>query len=237
MQEVVKHEVLGEVLVKFRANAKNFIARRKDTGIVLTAPLGVSWDKIHEVLDGMAPRLLAVQPRAEVNFYDGQQLHFDGLDITISTQSLHPDRILYKQISEGAAVIRLGVDTRFEEEKARLGISNVMKILARKNASRVLLPRGRELAALHGCHPSGWKITKGSRILGQCDGHGIISLSYMNLFLPVELRDYIICHELAHLSEMNHSERFHDVCDAYLGGREKEMIAKLKKFKWPLIRK
>lgn len=36
---------------------------------------------------------------------------------------------------------------------------------------------------------------------------------------------------------LNHSERFHRVCDTYLGGREKELVAKLKAFAWPLERK
>lgn len=59
----------------------------------------------------------------------------------------------------------------------------------------------------------------------------------MLVFLPLELSDYVIYHELAHLTEMNHSPRFHALLDSYLGGREAELVRKLKGFVWPVLRK
>lgn len=63
-----------------------------------------------------------------------------------------------------------------------------------------------------------------------------ISLSAITMFLPPHLRDYIVCHELAHLSEMNHSARFHEICNGYCGGREKSLQKELKAFRWPILR-
>ena len=56
------------------------------------------------------------------------------------------------------------------------------------------------------------------------------------MFLPQELRDYIVLHEIAHLSEMNHSPRFHAVLDGYLGGREAILVNRLKTYSWPVLR-
>ena len=58
----------------------------------------------------------------------------------------------------------------------------------------------------------------------------------MLVFLPTHLRDYIIYHELAHLSEMNHSPRFHALCDAYCRGNESRYIRELNSFRWPVLR-
>lgn len=238
MEQVIEHKLLGQVAVTFKANARRFIARRRHDCIALTAPARAGIAEVNRALDSMAPRLMAVAPPQQARFYDGQRFSFDGLDITITSQSVHPDRIvLSHDATRGSAVIALGSNIGFDNDNATLGISNAMKAVARRAAPLILVPRARQLAARFGCHPSGWKISSGARILGQCDGNGIVSLSYMNVFLSAELRDYIICHELAHLSELNHSARFHRVCDAYLGGREKELIAKLKSFRWPLIRK
>ncbi|MDE6317417.1 MAG: M48 family metallopeptidase, partial [Muribaculaceae bacterium] len=228
MEQVIEHKLLGRVAVTFKANARRFIARRYHDCIALTAPARAGIAEINRALDSMAPGLMAIAPPQQARFYEGQQLSFDGLDITITSQSVHPDRIILSQnATDSSAVIALGSNIGFDDDKAVLGISNAMKAVARRAAPRILVPRARQLAARFGCHPSGWKISSGARILGQCDANGIVSLSYMNVFLPAELRDYIICHELAHLSELNHSERFHRVCDAYLGGREQEVIAKL----------
>ncbi|PJC55877.1 hypothetical protein CO026_03305 [Candidatus Kaiserbacteria bacterium CG_4_9_14_0_2_um_filter_41_32] len=48
------------------------------------------------------------------------------------------------------------------------------------------------------------------RCWGSCSSKGNLNFSYKLLFLPADLRDYVILHELCHLRELNHSRRFWD---------------------------
>lgn len=188
-------------------------------------------------LDNLAPRLIEGRAETDVKFYAGQNIDLHGISVAIETQNIKPDVVFASQNTEARAVVSVGSSRDFDDRETTFMVSKALRSIARRNAARLLLPRARQLAAQLGCHPSGWLISSGTRILGQCNGAGIIKLSYMNVFLTPELRDYVICHELAHLSELNHSPRFHHVCDNYLGGREKELIYKLKTFNWPLLRK
>ena len=51
-------------------------------------------------------------------------------------------------------------------------------------------------------------IKRQSTIWGSCSPNGNLSFNYKILFLPVELAEYVIAHELCHLRELNHSKNF-----------------------------
>ncbi|MBS0497294.1 MAG: M48 family metallopeptidase [Proteobacteria bacterium] len=46
---------------------------------------------------------------------------------------------------------------------------------------------------------------------GSCNSRGVISLNWRLIQLPLQLVDYVVAHELAHLIEMNHSKVFWEV--------------------------
>lgn len=59
------------------------------------------------------------------------------------------------------------------------------------------------------------------RAWGSCSHKGNLNFSYALLFLPIALSDYIIVHELCHLSEHNHSKRFWELVAKQIPNHEK----------------
>jgi predicted metal-dependent hydrolase len=75
-------------------------------------------------------------------------------------------------------------------------------------ANRQLPPRVGELALMTRLQPSRITIRNQSSRWGSCSPNRSISLNWRLIQTPDSVRDYIIIHELCHLQEMNHSDRF-----------------------------
>src|SRR5437868_7546356 len=71
-----------------------------------------------------------------------------------------------------------------------------------------LVPRTRELAALHQVAIDRVTVRDQRSRWGSCSARKTISLNWRLIQTPPPVRDYIILHELMHLREMNHSRRF-----------------------------
>lgn len=234
MQGKLEHTTLGTVVVSIRRNSNRISASWKNGLVNLNVPAGTGMEDVNRLLDQWAPKLLSNRPA--MAYSDGQRITVPGAEFLITRQSLHP-----RQITATAklpvSTICVGSDIDLNDDNATRMISDMLCKIARHIAPEVLLPKARELAERAGRRPVGWTISTGHRILGKCTESGVISLSYVLVFLPEELREYVIMHEIAHLSEMNHSPRFHALLNSYLGGRESELRQKLRAHTWPVYRK
>lgn len=227
----------GRVLtVTPRRQARTLVLRRKKNELQLTVPYGYPADNLADkILDLVARFDAKYPPAARQRYFIGQVISCHGIDIELYSQSTHPSHVI---IGEGIPHSRLGIGSALSLDDAATEqfVSSVLCRLAYKLAPRFLLPYATQVAARVGVSPRSWRIGRGLRTLGTCSAHGVITLSCALVFLPVELREYIICHELAHLTEMNHSPRFHALCNSYLRGKEKPLMDALKHHEWPILR-
>lgn len=60
---------------------------------------------------------------------------------------------------------------------------------------------------------------------GSCSKKRNLNFHYRLLFLPIELADYVIVHELCHLKELNHSKKFWQLIVETVGDYKKKKRA------------
>lgn len=118
--------------------------------------------------------------------------------------------------------LRLGTETIPLPRLVSADPANFREIVEnhlRRLAVAELPARVLELAALHQCPVRTISVRNQRSRWGSCSRRGTISLNWRLVQVPVEVRDYIILHELMHLREMNHSRRFWShvatVCPGY----------------------
>ena len=103
---------------------------------------------------------------------------------------------------------------RFEKGKFLLSSDCVQfgkkyfELWYKKQANHYLKKRTFEFAQLYNFNVKLVKISSADRRWGSCSSSGNINLSWRLMMAPIEIIDYVICHELAHLIELNHSNRF-----------------------------
>jgi YgjP-like, metallopeptidase domain len=69
---------------------------------------------------------------------------------------------------------------------------------------------------------------------GSCSSRGTVTLNSRLTWLEAHLAEYIVCHELAHLIELNHSKKFWTVLEQYMPDYKKRMkeLRRIEKNLW-----
>jgi predicted metal-dependent hydrolase len=99
----------------------------------------------------------------------------------------------------------------------------------KREAKSFLPKRTRDLATEKGIAIGKISVRSTKSRWGSCSHNNDISLSIYLMTLPDELIDYVICHELAHVKEKNHSKNFWAHLEQLLPGARK-MDREMKKY-------
>ena len=107
-------------------------------------------------------------------------------------------------------------------------IDGVTALRLREEAKKYFGEKCPYYARLMGTDYTKLNITSARKRFGSCSAKGSISFSYLLMLYPEAAREYVIVHELAHRTEMNHSCRFYAIVEKYMPDY-KERRALLKK--------
>ncbi|MDD2741904.1 MAG: SprT family zinc-dependent metalloprotease [Rhodocyclaceae bacterium] len=94
---------------------------------------------------------------------------------------------------------------------ATVNANNLLEKALREKSRAIFLERLGHYAPLLGVATPPLRLSSARTRWGSCSHHGGIALNWRLIFMPLAVVDYVVCHELAHLKEMNHSPRFWSV--------------------------
>jgi predicted metal-dependent hydrolase len=188
------------LLVVRHPRARRYLLRLRADGTArVTIPRGGSAAAAREFVERNRPWLerqwqaILSRPRQPATLQIGASVLFRGELVPI--ESDQPGTVRFG--SEVLSVADTTADLRPMVEK------HLRRLATRELAVRLL-----ELAAQHGFAVNRVSVRNQRSRWGSCSRTRTISLNWRLIQIPAAVRDYIMLHELAHLRQMNHSQRF-----------------------------
>jgi predicted metal-dependent hydrolase len=205
--------LLRRALLAGRAVEYRFQRRRRRTiglkinedGLSVAAPMRAPWREIEDFLQQKARWILTkLDERAAIGTprtlfgETGEALPLHGQEVVLAVCEGRP------AVSLAGAELRL-----FTPEPARRGaVRALLQRWLKRRALEALAPRLAHYAARVSLPPPPFALSNARTQWGVCMASGRIRLAWRLVHLEPELADYVVAHEVAHLVELNHSERF-----------------------------
>jgi len=207
--------VLGSHAVEYalrRSSRRTIGFMIDDDGLRVTAPRRVTlaevdnairakqrWilTKLHERGERRQQRL----QKPPLRWVDGAQLPYMGGEITLRlTEAVRSHCVFDPQSGELSVGVTPGLSELQLKERVRLWYH--------AEASRVFEERLDLYAQRMRLSYNAFALSSAGTRWGSCTSAGNIRLNWRLIHYPLNLIDYVVAHELAHLREMNHSPRF-----------------------------
>lgn len=136
------------------------------------------------------------------------------------------ERVPERRFEEGATLPYLGTERTIRVEQRskstvredsfrlatweveRTSVKNVLESLYRRKARSFVEAQIDSYGDRMDVDPSGIRIANQRTKWGSCSSNGTVSFNWRLMLAPPEIPEYVVIHELAHLRELNHSERF-----------------------------
>lgn len=236
MKGFIEDKEFGKIYVELRRGMTSVrFTYHADGHLLMRAPLRVSLSDLQRMVDDNREQLRRLSHPASFEFHFGQTIDCFRCRVVIEPQHTHQGYILNRWEDDTLHVLP-HENADLNDEAVKRTISKVIGRAMALEAGKVLLPYAREVADGLGLSPAGFEVGRGMRKLGHCTAKRVIQLSRNLMFLPEPLVQYIICHELAHLTHMNHSPEFHTLCNQYCDGQEKHLEQQLRQFHFPILK-
>jgi predicted metal-dependent hydrolase len=210
---------LGEHAVEYelrRSRRRTIGFYVDDTGLRVTAPRWVTLADIDSALADKERWILRKlvewrehaqrRERLTVRWEDGGTVAFLGRTLTMRLEA-SPRRV----VLEGDT-LRVSLPPQADPEQLRA----VVQVWLQGQAREVFAQRLPIYSARLGQAPTGWRLSSARTRWGSCAPDGSIRLNWRLVHFPIEIVDYVVAHELAHLREMNHGPRFWATVQALL---------------------
>jgi predicted metal-dependent hydrolase len=213
-----EHRV-GYALRRGRRRSIGFVVSPE--GLAVNAPRWVSLQNIDAAVQAKAGWILRKLHEqrerarrveaARIEWRDGTSLPFLGETVILVLDPRVAGAVLNADAQALPGVPRLTLHVGLPQAAAPEQIRDVVQSWLQRQALRIFTERCRHFAGELGVTMRRLSLSAAQTRWGSASADGSIRLNWRLVHFGLEVIDYVVAHELAHLREMNHSAAFWDV--------------------------
>ena len=210
---------VGYALRRVRRSSIGFVVSAE--GLQVNAPRWVSLQNIDSAVQAKAAwivRKLQEQrdrarrvEAARIEWRDGTSLPFLGETVIIVLDPRVAGAVLDAGAQALPGVPRLVLHVGLPQKAAPEQIRDSVQSWLQRQALRIFTDRCRHFADTLGVRMTRLSLSSAQTRWGSASADGSIRLNWRLVHFGLQVIDYVVAHELAHLREMNHSAAFWDV--------------------------
>jgi len=201
------------------------ISIKPDKSVLVSFPFFVSEKEVHSFLARNETWIQKQQEKA----VSLQTKYTGGSEIKTKLHTVELHHGPKVQVQTTGNVVKVYTED-FNSENGRFFLEDILNQVYRYEARKLLPPRLKELAVIHGFSYNKVSIRNNKRNWGSCSSRNNISLNLQMMKLPDQLIDYILLHELVHTEIKDHSERFWKKLDQITGNKARGLAKDVKKY-------
>jgi predicted metal-dependent hydrolase len=215
----LREHLVAYALRRARRRTIGFIVGAE--GLSVNAPRWVGLGDIEAALrekaDWILRKLREQQERAQrqlqarIDWRDGAAVPFLGETVIVVLDPRATGAVLNSDAQSLPGVPRLTLHVGLPHTAAPEQIRDAVQSWLQRQARRVFEERVRHFAEALGVRCTKLSLSSAQTRWGSASADGSIRLNWRLVHFAMATIDYVVTHELAHLREMNHSERFWDV--------------------------
>jgi predicted metal-dependent hydrolase len=211
--------LVGYALRRGRRRSIGFVVSPE--GLAVNAPRWVSLQNIDAAVQAKAGWILRKLHEqrerarrveaARIEWRDGTSLPFLGETVILVLDPRVAGAVLNADAQALPGVPRLTLHVGLPQAAAPEQIRDVVQSWLQRQALRIFTERCRHFAGELGVTMRRLSLSAAQTRWGSASADGSIRLNWRLVHFGLEVIDYVVAHELAHLREMNHSAAFWDV--------------------------
>ncbi len=185
-----------------------------EEGVIVTAPEEVSEEKIKEITRSRASWIIEKQeeikeisePPLEKEFLSGEKLQYLGRRYRLQLIEKDEREDVSVSLKKGKFLVK--IPEGLDDKKRRKIVREALLEWYYEHAENKLKERVKRYKDQVGVEPSAVKVKQQQKRWGSCTKNKELLYNWRIVMAPMSIVDYVVVHELCHLKEDNHTDRF-----------------------------